>query len=61
MEDTARGVIRAVYKAILFEEPSGAEPHIKRIMDSGKVTDHHAIIPTMEIAKADLSAVPEGR
>ena len=36
MEDTARGVIRAVYKAILFEEPSGAEPHIKRIMDSGK-------------------------
>ena len=60
MEDTARGVIGAVYKAILFEEPSGAEPHIKRIMDSGKVTDHHAIIPTMEIAKADLSAVPEG-
>ena len=60
MEDTARGVIGAVYKAILFEEPSGAKPHIKRIMDSGKVTDHHAIIPTMEIAKADLSAVPEG-
>ncbi len=29
-------------------------------MDSRKVTDHHAIIPTMEIAKADFSAVPEG-
>lgn len=60
MEDTARGVIGAVYKAILFEKPSGAEPDIKRVMDSKKVTDHHAIIPTMEIAKADLSAVPEG-
>lgn len=60
MGDTARGVIGAVYKAILFEEPSGAEPDVKRIMDSRKVTDHHAIIPTMEIAKADLSAVPEG-
>ena len=60
MEDTARAVIGAVYKAILFEELSGAEPDIKRVMDSKKVTDHHAIIPTMEIAKADLSAVPEG-
>lgn len=60
MEDTARGVIGAVYKAILSAEPSGAEPDIRRVMDSKKVTDHHAIIPTMEIAKADLAAVPEG-
>jgi len=60
MEDTARGVIGAVYKAILFEEQTGAEPDIKRVMDSKKVTDHHAIIPTMEIAVTDLSAVPEG-
>lgn len=60
MEDTAGKVIGAIYKALLFEEPSGAEPEIKRVLDSRKVTDHHAIIPTMEIAKADLSAVPEG-
>ncbi len=60
MEDTARNVIGAVYKAILFEEPSGAEPDVRRVMDSKKVTDHHAVIPTMEIAKADLAAVPEG-
>lgn len=60
MEDTARGVIGAVYKAILFEEMSGADPDIKRVMDSKKVTDHHAVIPTLEIAKADLTSVPEG-
>ena len=59
MEDTARCVIKAVYKAILFKKQSEAEPDIKRVMDSKKVTDHHAIIPTMEIAVADLSAVPE--
>ena len=58
MEDTARSVISAVYKAILFEEQSGAEPDIKRVMDSKKVTDHHAIIPTMEIIVTDLSYVP---
>ena len=60
MEETARSVIQAVYKAILFEEPSGAEPDIERVLDSKKVTDHHAIIPTVEITKADLSTVPQG-
>ena len=60
MEETARGVVGAVYKAILFEEQPGAGLDIKRVMDSKKVTDHHAIIPTMEIAKADLSTVPDG-
>lgn len=60
MEDTAGKVIGAIYKALLFEEPSGAKPDIKRVLDSRKVTDHHAIIPTMEVGKADLSAVPEG-
>ena len=60
MEDTARGVISAIYGAMLFEEQTGTAPDIKRVMDSKKVTDHHAIIPTMEIAKADLSSVPEG-
>ena len=53
-------MIRAIYKAVLFEEPSGAEPDVKRVMDSKKVTDHHAVIPTMEIAVTDLSSVPEG-
>jgi len=60
MADTAGGVISAIYGAMLFEVQSGAVPDIKRVLDSRKVTDHHAIIPTMEIAKADLSVVPEG-
>ena len=60
MEDTAKAVIGAIYKAVLFEEQTEAEPDIKRVMDSKKVTDHHAVIPTMEIAVTDLSAVPEG-
>ncbi len=59
MGDTAGNVISAIYGAVLFEEQTGTAPDIKRVMDSRKVTDHHAIIPTMEIAKADLSAVPE--
>ncbi len=30
-----------------------------RTLDSSKVSDHHAIIPTMELAKADPDALPE--
>ena len=32
---------------------------IQRVLNSKKVTDHHAIIPTIEITKADLAALPE--
>ncbi len=34
-------------------------PEIAKVLDSKKVSDHHAIIPTMELAKADLDALPE--
>ncbi len=34
-------------------------PEIAKVLDSKKVSDHHAIIPTMELAKTDLAALPE--
>lgn len=34
-------------------------PDVKKVLNSKKVTDHHAIIPTMEIVKQDLKAIPE--
>ena len=59
MEQTAENVIKAVFSSILFEENVMFRPYTKRILNSKKVTDHHAIIPTMEITKTDLSALPE--
>ena len=59
MEQTAGNVIEAIFSSILFEENMMFNPDIKRVLNSKKVTDHHAIIPTMEIAKADLAALPE--
>ena len=59
MEQTAGNVIKAIFSSILFEENMMFNPDIKRVLNSKKVTDHHAIIPTMEIAKADLAALPE--
>ena len=59
MEQTAGNVIEAIFSSILFEENRMFNPDIKRVLNSKKVTDHHAIIPTMEIAKVDLAALPE--
>lgn len=59
MEQTAREVIEAVFQSILFEENMLFNPDIKSVLNSKKVTDHHAIIPTMEIVNADLAALPE--
>ncbi len=59
MGDTAAGVVGAVYQT-LFSQAQKKEADVRRVLDSRKVTDHHAIIPTVEIGKADLAAVPEG-
>jgi DNA topoisomerase-3 len=53
MEDTAGNVIAVIKENMalttLFEE--NVSPDIKRVLNSKKVTDHHAIIPTVQIAK----------
>ena len=60
MEENALLVVGAVNS--MFPEMSikGSEPEIKRLLNSKKVSDHHAIIPTVEIANTDLKALPGG-
>ena len=60
MAGTAGNVIEAIFTSMLFQETVMFHPDLKRILNSKKVTDHHAIIPTMEIVKTDFSAIPEG-
>ena len=59
MAQTAEEVLKAVSQEYDFAG-SVACPDIGKILDSSKVTDHHALIPTVEIGRADFSAVPEG-
>ncbi len=59
MELTAENVIKAIFDTMSFVPQVMFNPDIKRVLNSKKVTDHHAIITTLEITKADLSAVPE--
>ena len=59
MAHTAESVIRAVYRAKLLEEMPIYSPDTGRILDSRKVTDHHAIIPTEQTAGGMVKELPE--
>ena len=59
MGDTAAGILTMLCKKLPFMEGVALTPEISRLLNSKKVSDHHAIIPTMELAKTDLSGLPE--
>lgn len=59
MEGTARQVIGIVCRKLPFFEGVSFEPDIGRITNNAKVTDHHAIIPTVQLEKQDLGELPE--
>lgn len=45
--------------ADIFAEAGGTASDVSALLDSRKVSDHHALIPTREAASADLSGLPE--
>lgn len=60
MQATAASLILWLRDKMPFGKGYAGEPDIDRVTDDSKVTDHHAIIPTVEIARTDLSELPTG-
>ena len=60
MGGTVINVMEAVKSAIPSMKGISHTPDVGRILDNKKVSDHHAIIPTVEIAKADFDKIPGG-
>ena len=60
MQATAASLILWLRDKMPFGKGCAGEPDIDRVTDDSKVTDHHAIIPTVEIARTDLSELPSG-
>ena len=52
------GLVTATGKAFAVEEPLPI--HVQQVINGNKVTDHHALLPTKSMAKADLAALPAG-
>ena len=59
MGETAAKTVTMLSGKLPFMEGAEFTPDVSRTLDSSKVSDHHAIIPTMELAKTDLSTLPE--
>lgn len=59
MGETAASIAALLCGKLPFMAGADFTPEIARVLDSKKVSDHHAIIPTMELVKTDLQALPE--
>ena len=61
MEETAKQVIRKIHEKYQllgpFDQPK--TPDVKKVLNDKKVSDHHAIIPTVELAEFDFSKLRE--
>ena len=60
-EDMAAGLPGLVMDTAVAFGFRGAIPvHAKQVIHNQKVSDHHAILPTQSVARADLSSLPAG-
>ena len=60
MEETAAVLVHLVAKLPPFDTCSNFYPLVALTISDKDVTDHHAIIPTMEIEKTNLNLLPVG-
>ena len=59
MKETAEAVIRTLLSKFSFMQSMEFTPEIIKLLNSKKVSDHHAVIPTRELEKTELSMLPE--
>ena len=60
MAETAAAVIHLSANVPPFDTAPDFFPDISNMIDNKKVSDHHAIIPTVEIENTDLAELPKG-
>lgn len=58
MGGTAEKIAALLVEKLPFMAGTVLTPDVSRLLDSRKVSDHHAIIPTVEIERADIAALP---
>lgn len=59
MEQTAAGIVAGIVPILPFMEGAVFSPAIRRVLNSAKVSDHHAIIPTAEFVKQGFSGLAD--
>lgn len=59
MEQSAADLIAALLPQLPFMQGVELAPEMGRVINNAKVTDHHAILPTAELAKAGFTGLAE--
>ena len=59
MEETVRQVISILCRKLPLFDSVAYIPDIDRISNNAKVTDHHAILPTVQVETLDIAELPE--
>ena len=59
MEGTVRQVISILCRKLPLFDGVAYTPNIDRISNNAKVTDHHAILPTVQVETLDIAELPE--
>lgn len=60
MEQTAAATVAGLLPLLSFMEGETLTPEIRPLLNSAKVSDHHAIIPTAEFVKQGFAGLTEG-
>ncbi len=53
-------LVELAFHAFPVEDVDNVPVHAEQVVNNKKVTDHHAIIPTRELQKCNLSELPKG-
>ena len=59
MEQTATSLVSALLPMLPFTQGMALAPKIGRVINSARVTDHHAILPTAEFVKVGFDGLAE--
>lgn len=59
MEQSAADLVAALLPQLPFMQGVELAPEMGRVINNAKVTDHHAILPTAELAKAGFTGLAE--
>ena len=60
MEHSLTDLVKLAFHTFPSPSVDNIPVHAEQVVDNKKVTDHHAIIPTKELQKCNLSELPKG-
>lgn len=60
MEKSTKTLVASITNLLSFTGNTSVPCNVAQVIDNGKVTDHHALIPTARIAGYDLLSLPAG-